>query len=71
MIERFAKLDFFENEIIYIDKNAQELYTKIIETGKEFFALEKKVPYHSAVVSDYYEKLRNYIFVETYGYSIF
>lgn len=71
MIERFAKLDFFENEIIYIDKNAQELYTKIIETGKEFFALEKKVPYHSAVVSDYYEKLRNYMFDETYGYSIF
>jgi hypothetical protein len=71
MKDNYAKFDFFDNDIIYVDKNAQKIYIEIILKGKDFFLQEEFNGYMKDVISDLFKKIREYHKSETLGYSVF
>jgi hypothetical protein len=71
MIEEYSKFDFFNNEIIYVNDEAQAIYIEIIEKGQQFFLESKHSNIYQDTISELFEKIRGYHKYETKGYSIF
>ena len=71
MLEDYSKFDFFNSDIVYPNKEAQALYSEIIEKGQQFFLETEHSNVYKDTISELFEKIREYQKEETAGYSIF
>lgn len=71
MIENYSKFDFFDNDVVYQNEEAQALYIEIIENGKQFFSETEHSNVYQDTISELFQKIREYHKDETIGYSIF
>lgn len=71
MIENYSKFDFFDNDIVYLNKEAQAIYIEIVDKGKQFFLETTHSNVYQDTISELFEEIREYHKDETIGYSIF